>query len=108
MRASVLSRKFVVTKRAAMRRPGKAREASTSGICARRATQPGGMQRRPTVDELLTQDARWTTFESLRSWRGEARRSLPTSCCPRCASSAAGTSKSRTASSDGKAAIYRF
>ena len=41
-----------------MRPFGKARGADISGIFERRATPPGGMQRRPNADELLRRDTR--------------------------------------------------
>lgn len=39
-----------------MRPVGEERGASSPGNFTRRATQPSGMQRRTTVDDLLTQD----------------------------------------------------
>jgi hypothetical protein len=58
-RASVPSQKFVVAPRAAISPAGKARGASISRICDRRATQSAGMQHRPNANELLTPDTRF-------------------------------------------------
>src|SRR5438876_10219631 len=56
-RASVLSQKFVVAPRTALRPPGKARRRSRPKEIRRGgATQPGGMQRRPNANEFLGQD----------------------------------------------------
>src|SRR5439155_3510896 len=57
--SSVLSQKFVVAPRTALRPPGKARRRSRiKNIRRGGVTQPGGMQRRPNANELLGQDTR--------------------------------------------------
>src|SRR5262245_66473708 len=48
-----------------MRPSGKARGGRISGICDRRATQPGGMQRRPNADGFMTRD---TGFAAPFAW----------------------------------------
>src|SRR5439155_19512092 len=53
----VLSQKFVVAPRTALRPPGKARRRSRIKEIRRGGvTQPGGMQRRPNANEFLGQD----------------------------------------------------
>src|SRR5438552_7566514 len=68
---SVLSQKFVVAPRTALRPPGKARRRSRIKEIRRGgATQPGGMQRRPNANEFLGQDTTPAPRDGRRLWGG--------------------------------------